>query len=199
MATIKPAGRVSVKASPVSEEDRLGLLMLKVNESGPVKQNAGCTEGFGDDRGGVEFTTLTLALEVLPVPPSVDVMVTLLFFVPSVVPWTFSEMVHEELAVRVPAERLTEPEPAVAVVVPVQVVVNPLGVATISPAGRVSVKANPVNEEDAFGLLMLKLSEVVPLRVMLAAPKVLVMLGGVEFTTLTLALEVLPVPHLQWT
>ena len=119
-------------------------------------------------------------------------MVTLLFFMPSVVPWTFKEMLHEALAARVPAERLTEPEPAVAVVVPVQVVVNPLGVATISPAGRVSIKDNPVSEEAALGLLMLNVNDVVPLSVMLPAPKVLVMLGGLA--TVTLAVEVFPVP-----
>ena len=69
----------------------------------------------------VVVVTLTLAVEVFPVPPSVDVMVTLLFFVPVVVPWTFSEMVHEELAVKLPVARLAEPVPAVAVAMPPQV------------------------------------------------------------------------------
>ena len=193
VATIRPAGNVSVKANSDSDEAALGLLMLKVSEVVPLSK---MLLAPNDLRmlGGVEFTTLTLALEVFPVPPSVEVMVTLLFFMPVVVPWTFSETVHEALAARVPEARLTEPEAAIAVAEPPQVLVNALGVATTKPAGNVSVKANPVSEEAALGLVMLKVSEVVPLSVMLAAPKDLRILGGVEFTTLTLALEVFPAP-----
>ena len=52
-------------------------------------------------------TTVTLALEVLPVPPSVELTWTLLFFTPAVVPCTFTETAHEPLAASVPADRLT--------------------------------------------------------------------------------------------
>ena len=46
------------------------------------------------------------ALEVFPVPPSVEVTWTLLFFTPAVVPCTLTETVQEALAAKVPAERL---------------------------------------------------------------------------------------------
>src|SRR5258708_755065 len=95
-------------------------------------------------------TTVMLAFEVLPVPPSVDVTWVLLFFTPAVVPVTFTTTVHEALAASVPPERLAEPEPATAVAVPPHVLVNPLGVATTSPAGRVSVNATPVSITTVF-------------------------------------------------
>src|SRR5882672_8025563 len=88
-------------------------------------------------------TTVTLALDVLPVPPSVEVTCTLLFFTPAVVPCTFREIVHDAAGARVAPERLTELEPATAVAVPLHVLVNPLGVATIRPEGSVSVNATP--------------------------------------------------------
>src|SRR5882672_186825 len=92
-------------------------------------------------------TTVTLALEVLPVPPSVDVTCTLLFFAPAVVPVTFTLKVHEVLVARVAPDRLTELEPATAVMVPPpHEPVRPFGVATTKPAGRLSVKATPVSE-----------------------------------------------------
>jgi hypothetical protein len=96
-------------------------------------------------------TTVMLALEVLPVPPSVDVTCTLLFFTPAVVPCTFTETVHEALDASVPPERLTEPEPATAVAVPPQLLVSALGVATTRPAGRLSVNAIPFNVTLVFG------------------------------------------------
>src|SRR6266853_4647254 len=81
-------------------------------------------------------TTVMEALEVFPVPPSVEVTWTLLFFTPAVVPVTLTENVHDPLVVRVPPERLTEPEPDTAVAVPPQVLFNAFGVAITSPAGK---------------------------------------------------------------
>src|SRR5438445_6199861 len=75
-------------------------------------------------------TTVIEAFEVLPVPPSVEVTCTELFFTPAVVPCTFTVTVQAALAARVPPERLTEPEPATAVAVPPQVLLRPFGVAT---------------------------------------------------------------------
>ena len=53
------------------------------------------------------LTTVTLAVEVLPVPPSVEVTCTLLFFTPDVVPSTFTERIHEVLAAKVAVASLT--------------------------------------------------------------------------------------------
>ena len=126
--------------------------------------------------GGVY--TFVEALAVLPVPPLVEVTVTLLFFSPAVVPVTFTENVHAPLAARVAPARLTVPEPAVAVIVPPpQVPLNPFGVATTSPAGSVSVKATPVKAVNVSRFVIANVREVDPFSGMVAAPKVLVMLG----------------------
>jgi len=139
-------------------------------------------------------TTVMDAFEVLPVPASVELIVTELFFMPAEVPCTLTETVQEALLARVPAERLTEVAPAVAVAVPPHVLLMPLGVATTKPAGRLSVNANPVSDKLAFGLEMLKVSDVVPFNGMVDAPKVLVIAGGVA--TVRFAVAVLPVPPL---
>ena len=139
-------------------------------------------------------TTVIDAFDVLPVPPSVEVTVTELFFTPAVVPCTLTETVQLALAARVPAERLMLPDPAVAVAVPPQVLFRALGVATTRPAGRLSVKAIPVKARLVLGFWIVKVSEVVPFNGMLAAPNALAIDGGVA--TVRLAVAVLPVPPL---
>src|SRR6267154_2485565 len=136
--------------------------------------------------------TVMLAFEVLPVPPSVEVTWTLLFFTPAVVPVTFSDTVHDALAANVPPDRLAEPDPATAVDVPPQVLVKPFGVATTKPAGKLSVNAAPVSASAAFGFVTLKVSEVEPFSAMLAAPNAFTIVGAVA--TVKLPLAVLPVP-----
>ena len=88
-------------------------------------------------------TTLTLAFEVFPVPPFVELTVTLLFFTPPVVPCTFTETVQVAPGAKVAPERLTADEPAAAVAVPPQVLFRFGGVATTKPTGRLSVNATP--------------------------------------------------------
>src|SRR6202045_3774575 len=144
-------------------------------------------------------TTVIEALEVLPVPPSVEVTWTLLFFTPLVVPVTLTENVQEEPAagdaVSVPPDKLTLPLPAGAVMVPLpQVPVSPLGVATTKPAGKLSVKATPLSATLVFGFVMVKLSEVVPFSGICAAPKDLVIVGAAA--TVRFAEAVLPVSPL---
>ena len=76
--------------------------------------------------------------------------------------------------VSVAADKLTEAEPATAVGVPLQVLLSPLGVATTKPAGKVSVNPIPVSEiVFTDGLVMVKVSEVVPFSGMLDAPNTL--------------------------
>lgn len=88
-------------------------------------------------------TTLTLALDVFPAPPLVELTLTLLFFTPAVVPCTLTETVQLAFGARLAPERLTVEEPAVAVAVPPHVLFRPEGVATTRPAGRLSVNATP--------------------------------------------------------
>lgn len=101
---------------------------------------------------------------------------------------------QEPLAGCVAPARLMLPDPATAVAVPPQVLLR-AGVGAITrPAGRLSVNAIPVSAVVVFGLVILKVSEVIPFSGMLAAPKAFVIVGGVA--TLRLALAVLPVPPL---
>src|SRR5580704_6351532 len=137
-------------------------------------------------------TTVMLAFEVFPVPPSVDVTCTLLFLTPPVVPCTFSETVQEALAARVPPERLAEPLPDTAVAVPPLVLFRLLGVATISPAGRLSVNAIPFTVELTLGLLTVKVRLVVPFSGIVAAPNALVIVSGL--ITVRFAEAVFPLP-----
>ena len=104
-------------------------------------------------------TTVIEVLDVLPGPPSVEVTCTVLFFTPAVVPVTFTLKVHEALVAKVAPDRVTLPEPAVAVMVPPpQLPVRPFGAATTRPAGSVSVDATPVRGMVlAEGLVMVKL------------------------------------------
>ena len=139
-------------------------------------------------------TTVTLAFDVFPVPPSVEVTCTLLFLTPAVVPCTLTETVQLALVANVPAVKLTLPEPATAVAVPLQVLFNPLGVATTSPAGKLSVNAMPLSATPAFGFVILNVRLVVPFSGMLAAPNAFVIVGGEA--TVRLAEAVLPVPPL---
>jgi hypothetical protein len=84
--------------------------------------------------------------------------------------------------------------PAIAVIVPPgQVPLRPLGAATKSVAGNVSVNATPVSATVlADGLVSVNVSDVDPLGGMLAAPKALLIDGGA--TTARLAEAVPPVP-----
>src|SRR5882724_9087626 len=141
-------------------------------------------------------TTVMLALDVLPGPPSVEVTCTLLFITPATVPFTFTLKVHDVLIARVAPARVTAPEPAVAVIVPPpQLPVRPFGVATTKPAGSVSVNATPVRGMVlAAGFVIVKLKLVEPFSGIVAAPNALVMVGGVA--TARFAVAVLPVPPL---
>lgn len=144
---IRPAGNVSLNPTPVSAVV-LGLLMVKLRLVEPFSGILAAPNCFWMV---ADATTLMDAFEVFPVPPSVEVTCTELFFIPAVVPCTLTETVQEALAANVPADRLTEDDPAAAVAVPPQVLVK-LGVpATTSPAGRLSVNANPVRVTPVFG------------------------------------------------
>jgi len=189
--TTRPVGSVSLKATPLSAVVVLLFWMVKLRLVEPFSGMLAAPNALIMTGGPV---TVIEAFDVLPVPPSVEVTVTELFFTPAVVPCTLTETVQLALAARVPAERLMLPEPAVAVAVPPQVLFRALGVATTRPAGRLSVKAIPVRARLVFGFWMVNVSEVVPFNGMLAAPKALAMDGGEA--TVKLAVAVFPVPPL---
>lgn len=90
--------------------------------------------------------TVRLAEAVPPAPASVEVTLpVVLFFTPAVVPVTFTEKVQLLLLAMVAPESETTPLPAVEVMVPPpQLPVRPLGLATVRPAGKLSVKPIPL-------------------------------------------------------
>src|SRR5581483_9908985 len=137
--------------------------------------------------------TLSVAWAVLPVPPLVELMVTLLSLLPELVPVTLTLSWQEALVLSVTPLNATLPVPAVAVAVPPQVLLKPLGDATCTPVGSVSVKLTPVSATVlAAGLLRLKVSVAVPPIRMLVGLKALLIVGGA--TTVSVAEAVLPVP-----
>src|ERR1700722_93648 len=139
-------------------------------------------------------TTVMVAVAVPPGPPFVDVTLpVVLICVPAVVPVTCTLKVHDVLAASVAPDRLTLPDPATAVIVPPpQLPVSPFGVATFNPLGNESITPTPVSDAVAFGLVIVKLSDVVPFRRMLLAPNDLLIVGGA--TTVSVAEAVPPVP-----
>src|SRR5258708_1203112 len=117
----------------------------------------------------------------------------MLFFTPPVRPVTFTEKVQFAFDASVAPLSDMLPDPDTAMIAPPpQLPAKPFGVATTSPAGRLSVNPTPVSEVPLLGLLMVKLRETVELSGMLAAPKALIIVGG--DATVRLAVAVLPVP-----
>jgi len=94
---------------------------------------------------------------VEPVPP------VTLFCAPAAEPVTFTENVHDAFAASVAPDMITLPDPALAKIDPLgQDPVITLGEETCSPAGNVSPKPIALSAVPAFGLLIVKLSVVVP-------------------------------------
>lgn len=145
----------------------------------------------------VGVNTVNVAVEVLPVPPFVDVTVTLLSLIPSVEPSTFTEKVQDVPAASVAPDRLTIDEPDVAVIIPPpQLPVSPFGVATRRPVGSVSMKETPVNAVSVSELVIVKLNEVVSFKRILAAPNDLLIDGSSITTSVSVAGSLLVAPWL---
>ena len=142
---------------------------MKVNEVVPPVAILAVPNAIAIDGGDM---TTRLPLAVLPVPASVEVIVTLWFFTPDEVPVTFIVMVQVVFAAKVPAARLAVEDPAAAVAVPPHpLLVRFEGVAMTSPAGRVSLKAMPVSAVEGIRLWIVNVSDVVPLSGTEVAPK----------------------------
>jgi hypothetical protein len=192
-ATARPAGSVSPKPTPVSATVAFGLVIVKLSAVVAFRLMLAAPNAFAMLGGPI--TVMLAVLLVAPGPLSVDETgPVVLFCTPAAMPFTFKLMVQEAFAASVALVRLIEPDAAAAVTVPLQVVANPLGVAIWSPAGNVSLKATPVSPIVVFGLFSVKVSDVFAFSRMLAAPKALVIVGGVA--TVKLAEAVLPVPPL---
>lgn len=76
--------------------------------------------------------------------PALEPTVTVLSFWPGLVPTTLSEVTQSDDAPIDPPVRLRPDDPGIAVAVPPQVLLSPVGEATTSPLGRLSAKLTPV-------------------------------------------------------
>jgi hypothetical protein len=115
--------------------------------------------------------------------------------VPDCVPVTFTTIVHVDPGVAMlPPTRLMLVEFAVAVTVPPQVLLTPGVDATCNPFVNVSLNAIPFSALVLLaGLVIVKVTVVVPFSVIFAAPNALLIVGGA--TTFKVAvLLVVPVP-----
>ena len=194
VATTSPETRVSEKATPLKAVPVLGLVMVNVTLVEPLSGILLAPNALVMVGGAT--TVRAAVLLVLPAPVSAELMApVVLDLVPADVPVTFTPMEHEPIEASVPPVKLMVLEPAVSDTVPVHVVLAPLGVDTTKPAGRLSVKVTPVSAKLEFGLLMLNVKLVEPFSGIVAAPKALLMVGGVA-TVRVAVLLVPPVPPL---
>lgn len=81
--TVRLLGRVSVKPTPVSPTVVFGFVTVKLRLVVPFSGMLDAPKALTSVGAA---TTVTLAIEVLPAPPSVEFTVTELFFTPAVVP-----------------------------------------------------------------------------------------------------------------
>src|SRR5215470_15731142 len=195
VATTTFAGRLSLNATPSSETVfAAGLVMVKVSVETPL---APITLGLNAlaIEGGA--TTEMEAVAGPPVPALLELTLpVVLVLSPAEVPVTFTEKVHEPPAAIVPPESVTTDVPDTVPVVMVPAPhepVRPFGVATINPVGKLSLKATPVSATVALGLVMVKLSEVVPFNGIVNAPNCLAIDGG-PITVILAVLLVVPLP-----
>ena len=186
----RPVGSVSVKATPVRSTVVFGLLSVKLSEVEAFTAMLPAPNPF-EIVGGAK--TVIEAVAVLPVPALVEVTWTLSLFTPAVVPFTSTLNVQFALAAIDCPIRLIVEAPATAVTVPVQVPPMFVGLATTSPAGKLSIKPTPVIVRFWLALLsIVKVRLVEPLSGIVAAPNVLTICGGLM--TVMLAVDVLPLP-----
>ena len=184
-ATVMPSGNVSVNPTPVTvvpDATLFGLVIVNVNVELPPGIVFAGANALAITGGA---TTVNVGvLLVVPVPPSVEVIVPVVFgFAPGVVPVTLTWNVHDDPAagdaVSEPFDRLTMLVPAVAEIVPIpQAPTTTGGDATTSPVGSESLNAIPFNADAVFPFVIVNDSEVVPLRGMVAAPNALLIVGG---------------------
>ena len=83
VATTKPAGNVSVNATPVREVLALEFVIVKLREVVPLTPMVPAPNVLVIDGGD---RTVNVAVDVFPVPPFVELTVTLLLLDPTVVP-----------------------------------------------------------------------------------------------------------------
>jgi len=115
----------------------------------------------------------------------------MLFFVPILVPVTATEKEQELEAVKVNAVIPIVFPPALAAILPVQLPLRLLGLATTKPDGKVSVAETLFKVNAEFGFANVKVRDVVPFSGMLAALNAFAIVGltGTGLTVTTVAAD----------
>ncbi len=191
VATTRPAGKVSVKPTPLIDVAALGLVIVNVRLVVPLTGMLAAPNTLLMV-GGVNRPTLTEAVAVLPVPWSDVTAPVVLVFVPTVVPVTFSEKLQTVVGPSAPPVRVIAFDPAVAVTVPPQLLVRLLGVATTRPAGKLSISPTPVRPGVGLPVTIEMVSREVPPNGMFVGKNCLVMKGGPK--TFRVAVAAVPLP-----
>src|SRR6266404_4669112 len=102
----------------------------------------------------------------------------MLFLVPALIPFTFTENEHELEADKFNAVIAIMLPPGLALISAAQLPARTFGLATTRPAGKVSLAETFINITLEFGLVNVKVREVAPFSGMLGAPNPLAMVGG---------------------
>ena len=157
VATTIPAGRLSVNARPVNVTLVFAFWIVNVRPVAPFSGISLAPNALVIDGA---LATVKFPLAVFPLPPFVEVTELVVFvYWPEAVPVTFTIIVQELFTAMLPPARLMLVLPAIAVDVPLQLLDSPFGVATVKPAGSVSVNATPVTATVlAAGLLTVNVS-----------------------------------------
>jgi hypothetical protein len=143
LSTVRPAGKVSLKPTPVSACAEFGLVMVKLSEVVPFSGMVDAPNAIlivGGDATEME------ARAVLPVPPLFEVTAPVMLFCgPAAVAVTLTMTVHVSAAAMVPPEKVSVVSFVFGSKVPPQLVLAPVVAATFKPEGRASVKPTPVS------------------------------------------------------
>jgi hypothetical protein len=189
-ATTNPVGKASVNEMPVKAVVEFGFIIVKVRVATPPVQ---MVEALNDLLiVGWPITVIIAVLLVAPGPLSVELITPVVFMhTQAVVPVTVTLNMQVPPAASVPPlNEIMLGE--VVVTVPPQMEALPVG--TVIPAGKVSVNDTPVSGSAAFGLVRVKLSEVIcPTWIDDAVNDFIIV--GAEATVRS-AMAVLPVPPL---
>ena len=124
-----------------------------VTVESPFRKTLFGSKDFVGTRAGIR--TCKVAVSVLPVPPVVEVTVTLFTLSPSVVGVTSTVTIQDPFGGREPPVRETNPVPGAAETLPPQVLVTLLDVATRSPGGIRSMNPMPARAVVVLGLVIL--------------------------------------------
>jgi hypothetical protein len=165
------------------------FVIVKLNEVEPPCKILVCPNNSPIDGW---LSTVKLADAAVPLPSLVELnALVVLVYEPAVAAVTLILKMHCDPAATVPPERLIEPLPAIAVIVPPpHDPVRPFGVATTRPDGRVSVNARPVAPVELSVFVTVKISWLVPPGAMVEGLNKIPSVGGE--VTVKVALAAVP-------